>query len=280
MNVACGACPAKYVIPDEKVRGRKVRIPCKHCGAAIIVDGTALPGPASGAPSKPQSLPAEPEKVGPPGAPVAAVRANPFPPAGSAVQPNPTAAKPAQAVRPQRAIRQTIIGVAAPANAPDSAQDRPAPVRKPTPIYVRAPNADEIAAARIRTITSTSGQMRSIRRTMVGGLDADAQVTPSTDLGAGEESATPNSPQAASPLHQKRDVKHTKVGGLEPSADNASGPSEPTKQPRPSQDIPSDTWLATLTGGKTLRLPENDSAARRRQRVRQYDDLVLADGHG
>ena len=42
MNVACGACPAKYVIPDEKVRGRKVRIPCKRCGAAIVIDGTAI----------------------------------------------------------------------------------------------------------------------------------------------------------------------------------------------------------------------------------------------
>jgi predicted Zn finger-like uncharacterized protein len=256
MNVTCGACPAKYVIPDEKVRGRKVRIPCKHCGAAIIVDGTGLSGQASNAPNNPQGPPAEPQKVNPPAAQVATASANPSP--GSAVQPNPAAAAPVQAVRPQRKIRQTIIGVAAPANAPDSARDRPAPVRKPTPIYVRAPNADEIAAARIRTITSTSGQMRSIRRTMVGGLDSDAQVTPGTNLGAGEESATPNSPQAASPLHQKRDVKHTKIGGLEPVVDNASGPAEPANQPRPSQDIPSDTWLAALPDRKTLRLPEKD----------------------
>jgi len=42
MNVACSSCPAKYAVPDEKVRGRKVRITCKRCGAAIIVDGTEL----------------------------------------------------------------------------------------------------------------------------------------------------------------------------------------------------------------------------------------------
>jgi predicted Zn finger-like uncharacterized protein len=40
MNVACSSCPAKYAVPDEKVRGRKVRITCKRCGAPIIVDGT------------------------------------------------------------------------------------------------------------------------------------------------------------------------------------------------------------------------------------------------
>jgi predicted Zn finger-like uncharacterized protein len=40
MNVSCGSCPAKYAIPDDKVRGRKVRITCKRCGASIVVDGT------------------------------------------------------------------------------------------------------------------------------------------------------------------------------------------------------------------------------------------------
>ncbi|HET7541465.1 MAG TPA: zinc-ribbon domain-containing protein [Polyangiaceae bacterium] len=41
MNVTCTGCPAKYAVPDEKVRGKKVRITCKHCGTNIIVDGTA-----------------------------------------------------------------------------------------------------------------------------------------------------------------------------------------------------------------------------------------------
>ena len=42
MNVTCTGCPAKYAVPDEKVRGKKVRITCKHCGANIVVDGSAL----------------------------------------------------------------------------------------------------------------------------------------------------------------------------------------------------------------------------------------------
>src|SRR3954454_10118200 len=42
MNVTCTGCPAKYSVPDEKVRGKKVRITCKHCGTNIVVDGTAV----------------------------------------------------------------------------------------------------------------------------------------------------------------------------------------------------------------------------------------------
>ena len=47
MNVACTACPAKYAVPDERVRGKRVRITCKHCGTFIVVDGTTL-GASSG----------------------------------------------------------------------------------------------------------------------------------------------------------------------------------------------------------------------------------------
>ena len=42
MNVTCTGCPAKYAVPDEKVRGKKVRITCKHCGTNIVVDGTTV----------------------------------------------------------------------------------------------------------------------------------------------------------------------------------------------------------------------------------------------
>ena len=42
MIVACHACPSQYSVPDAKVRGKKVRITCKHCGAAIVVDGLSM----------------------------------------------------------------------------------------------------------------------------------------------------------------------------------------------------------------------------------------------
>jgi predicted Zn finger-like uncharacterized protein len=45
--IACTKCPAEYSVPDAKIRGKKVRVTCKHCGTGIIVDGTAPLPPAS-----------------------------------------------------------------------------------------------------------------------------------------------------------------------------------------------------------------------------------------
>ncbi|MEP7053370.1 MAG: zinc-ribbon domain-containing protein, partial [Pseudomonadota bacterium] len=63
MNVTCTGCPAKYAVPDEKIRGKKVRITCKHCATNIVVDGTALSAEPSAAPqatesAKPAATPA------------------------------------------------------------------------------------------------------------------------------------------------------------------------------------------------------------------------------
>jgi serine/threonine protein kinase len=52
MTVACNSCGARRTLPtslyDARVRGRIVNIPCKNCGAAILVDGT-VPPPSGGA---------------------------------------------------------------------------------------------------------------------------------------------------------------------------------------------------------------------------------------
>jgi predicted Zn finger-like uncharacterized protein len=42
MRITCGACNAQYNLPDERVRGRRVKVRCKRCSEGIIVDGTAL----------------------------------------------------------------------------------------------------------------------------------------------------------------------------------------------------------------------------------------------
>ena len=39
MKISCNACGASYGIADEKVAGRLVKVRCKNCGAAIVVDG-------------------------------------------------------------------------------------------------------------------------------------------------------------------------------------------------------------------------------------------------
>ncbi len=65
MNVTCTGCPAKYAVPDEKVRGKKVRITCKHCGTNIVVDGSAIGAdqslaPKVAEPARPQAAAVEP----------------------------------------------------------------------------------------------------------------------------------------------------------------------------------------------------------------------------
>ncbi len=47
MRITCNACTAQYNLPDEKVRGRRVKVRCKRCSEGIIVDGTQLEAPPS-----------------------------------------------------------------------------------------------------------------------------------------------------------------------------------------------------------------------------------------
>jgi predicted Zn finger-like uncharacterized protein len=51
MNVSCSQCSTRYAIPDAKVRGRKVRLPCRRCGAPIIIDARSVPQGAASAPA-------------------------------------------------------------------------------------------------------------------------------------------------------------------------------------------------------------------------------------
>ncbi len=107
MNIACSSCPAKYAVPDEKVRGRKVRITCKRCGAAIIVDGTALGADAPAA-----------------AADAALVRAPQHTIAGGTEAPAPTAS-PASNVEPAAAAAPAAAsGVTSNAGAPAPEADR------------------------------------------------------------------------------------------------------------------------------------------------------------
>ncbi|MEI9940972.1 MAG: zinc-ribbon domain-containing protein [Pseudomonadota bacterium] len=39
MIIVCNSCSAQYSVNDAKVRGKLVRITCKHCATAIVVDG-------------------------------------------------------------------------------------------------------------------------------------------------------------------------------------------------------------------------------------------------
>ncbi len=39
MNFACPSCQRRYTVPDEKVRGKSVKVKCKACGATITIEG-------------------------------------------------------------------------------------------------------------------------------------------------------------------------------------------------------------------------------------------------
>jgi predicted Zn finger-like uncharacterized protein len=64
MKVQCGQCPAKYAVSDERIQDKKVRIHCKRCGAAIIVDGKVSPPLVTSTPARRSARPTSPS--GPP----------------------------------------------------------------------------------------------------------------------------------------------------------------------------------------------------------------------
>jgi predicted Zn finger-like uncharacterized protein len=54
MKFSCQQCSTAYNVPDEKVRGKRVRIKCKKCGAPIVVEGP--PASAAASPKPIRSL--------------------------------------------------------------------------------------------------------------------------------------------------------------------------------------------------------------------------------
>jgi predicted Zn finger-like uncharacterized protein len=60
MKVQCGQCPAKYAVSDERIQDKKVRIHCKRCGAAIIVDGKVDPPLVTSTPARRSARPTSP----------------------------------------------------------------------------------------------------------------------------------------------------------------------------------------------------------------------------
>lgn len=52
MQFTCEACTTRYVIPDERVAGKLLRIRCKCCGAIVDVAGPGLGHPHDGRPPR------------------------------------------------------------------------------------------------------------------------------------------------------------------------------------------------------------------------------------
>ena len=64
MQFGCESCKATLQIADEKVRGKRLVVRCKKCGAKITISDPALAGPAAVRPAPPKAQPqpeAEPD---------------------------------------------------------------------------------------------------------------------------------------------------------------------------------------------------------------------------
>jgi predicted Zn finger-like uncharacterized protein len=90
MQFSCEKCSTRYSVPDEKVRGKRIRTKCRKCGSEILVEGPT----EGGAP--PVSVKPSPPSVAPPAGPKATAprMAAPMPAA-----PAPMPAAPAPAAR-------------------------------------------------------------------------------------------------------------------------------------------------------------------------------------
>ncbi|MBN1611332.1 MAG: zinc-ribbon domain-containing protein [Polyangiaceae bacterium] len=155
MNVTCTSCDAKYVVPDEKVAGRRIRIRCRHCDTPMVIDGTSIaagaaPPSSAEAPSSSKaantpssSVPPEPAAVSqmPPTAQDVAL-----PPAGASDAHAPSVAT-ATATPRRRRVRsefsRTMVGGFTPAagSAPEPPTTAAAPAGFGGPEPPRLPDA-------------------------------------------------------------------------------------------------------------------------------------------
>lgn len=211
MNVACEKCSAKYAVPDAKVKGRKVRITCKRCGAPIVVDGRALASEGKSAEKPAAAKPAD----------------------ARATDAKPAAAKPAPVVaRPQPRIEPAKPAETARPAAKPIVASGPKPVRPETP-----PTA--IASAVTKPPTAQS--------TMLGGLNAPATgvTAPNPQArGLGPKPAQRTmlggvtAPRPATPIASKAAVKQTLMGGLSPAFGAAPSPKDAGGAPKPAASTP------------------------------------------
>lgn len=251
MNVSCSKCPAKYAVPDDKVRGKKVRIKCKHCGAAIVVDGTHL----AGADAKPAAAPG-PSAARPAAAPRAA-DSKPAPEPKPAAAPRPAASKPAP--EPKPASTEAKVPAAA---APAARAATPSPVAAPPPAISPAPVQ--------RSARSVAKQtMLGVPLPAVGAAPAPPQADTSATK---TPTPAPPAPSAPSPARQssfsapearprsaRSASKRTIIGGLEAAPGSTpfvqrAGPApaagvprpEPVSEPAPVS-APEPEWTVAIT---------------------------------
>ncbi len=207
MNVACEKCSAKYAVPDAKVKGRKVRITCKRCGAAIVVDGRSL-GAGTKSAEKPAAAKATAPKPVATATPAKAEAAKPSPqPAKPAVTPKPAASSPGpKPVRPET-----------PPTAIATAVSKPAPAKATMLGGLGAPSSGTASPKPLGAMGP-----KPVQRTMLGGVTAARPATP---------------------IASKAAVKQTLMGGLSPAFGAAPSP----RDAKPAAPEAEREWTVAVT---------------------------------
>ncbi|MFO0570608.1 MAG: DUF4339 domain-containing protein [Polyangiaceae bacterium] len=261
MEVSCTSCPARFAVPDDKVRGRKVRIACKRCGSPIIVDGTHMGAggaakPAAGATAAPK--PAAGAAAVP--KPAASAAATPKPAVGAAPAPKPTA--PAAAVpkpAPAAATAPKPAAAAAakpPATAPARASqhrrlqagtftrrsETGSVIAKPAEPKSAASGSADAKSAPAPSVKAATG----LPKPVVGGAKPGASSEDENDWsaladGAGKTGAWREPASAVKPAEVPRpagalSAKKTMLGGLE--APSRAEPPPPAAAPPPAAPQP------------------------------------------
>ena len=92
MEFSCNQCDARYALPDERVRGKRIRTKCRKCGGEILLDGTA--GAEQAPPSLRLSAPPKPRPSVRPSAPPSSATGPRPPPPAAPVLPVPARPEP------------------------------------------------------------------------------------------------------------------------------------------------------------------------------------------
>ncbi|MBI3203168.1 MAG: zinc-ribbon domain-containing protein [Myxococcales bacterium] len=277
MEASCTSCPARFAVPDDKVRGRKVRIACKRCGAPIVVDGTHLGAAPTAQPSAGTAKPAAGTAAPKPATTAATVTPKPAA-TTSAGKPAAAAPKPATATttagatpNPGATAATPKPGAASPTSPkpgvltakPGGAAPKPAVLTAKPGGSASAPVGKPGAAGQDdndwSALTDSGGKTVAWREPASAGPPSSSAPRSSGPLGAPRSSGPLGAPRPSGPLAAPRPsgplgaagasspqsaprpanaAKRTMLGGLEPPKGAAPAPAAADKLPSAGRPAP------------------------------------------
>ena len=263
MIIVCNSCSAQYSVSDAKVRGKLVRITCKHCSTAIVVDGRQMSEVevTSQKPLASYALPRRDESV------VAAMPQSMAP------------ARPSAASPPAHAATSSPLRapVSAPLHSAMSAEMR----EEDQTMIARSRFGDEMSVHDERTVIgqipkeALEFERMFAQRTQPPPPDEKAQKEAET-----KDTARPPAPNAGPlpsfdsdsfPAEKMASESADEENGADEESENASSSERPARGDKPSSDSRGLVVLAEATHPSVAR-----SVSARRVRVTLITLLVIA----